>query len=104
MVDTSVCHAEKSIHLKHCNGNHYEVVVQIQPDVSQPMHNYFESQRILQPQHLLSAKGKKLIKRVKNKMWKEVDKLCKSPQRQNRSALAKEKEKEKEPDKNKKGM
>ncbi|XP_070559937.1 uncharacterized protein [Ptychodera flava] len=98
MVDPHIGVEKKSIYLQHCNANHYQVVTQIRGDKSNPLRNYFTSQKVLQDQHMLSQKTtstqRQLSKREKQQLRKENARTRMSVIRQSRSELDRENTKE----------
>ena len=97
-VDTTIPSQNRSIYLKHCNANHYELVTNIEIEHSQ-LSDYFENQKKMQKVHgqkqklMQDIECKKLIKPGKKQFKKEQDRIRKRSARKNRSELTQEMDK-----------
>ncbi|XP_070573805.1 uncharacterized protein [Ptychodera flava] len=98
MVDPHIRVDKKSIYLKHCNANHYQVVTKIKVDPSNSLENYFTSQKLLQDQHVqcenTTSTQSKLSKRQKQQLRKESARARMSIHRQIKTELDRQKTKE----------
>ena len=56
MIDATFCVESNCLYLKHCNSNHYEVVMQMKECPSNKIGDYFKNQIDLQRRHAQKRK------------------------------------------------